>query len=139
MLVRRIDTATQIACTFTLLACSTGFAATPKSYSEADAIWDHSKDKAEYRTYQAEFTQFSNHFHLDEKDGCYALSPGNVTILLLITHPDGDQYAVIEDVFTDVDNLKASCFKKTYLGIKTKIPPFLPFVLKMSMTGGVGA
>lgn len=138
MLVPKKYTQTTIVATLTLLLCPAAFARAPQSYSEAEAIWDQSKDTAEYHIYLTEFTQFNNHFYLDEKNGCYALSPGNISLMLLITHADGDEFAVIEEVFTDVDNLKARCFRKSYLGVRTKIPPFLPFVLKMSMAGGVG-
>jgi hypothetical protein len=118
------------------LSAATAFANSPRTYGDAEAIWEQSKNNPAYATYLGEFTQFSNHFHLDEKDGCYALSAGTVNVLLVITHSDNNQFALIEEVFTDVDNLKAKCFKKSYMGIRTKVPPFLPFVLKMTMSGG---
>lgn len=80
-----------------------------------------------------EFAQFNNHFHLDEKDGCYALGKEPVELMLVLTHREGDQFALIDQVLSDVDNAKASCFKKTYRGTRAKIPPFLPFVLQMKM------
>jgi hypothetical protein len=118
------------------LFVATAFASTPRTYADAEAIWDQSKNNPAYATYLGEFTQFSIHFHLDEKDGCYALSAGTVNVIIVITHSDNNQFALVEEVFTDVDNLKARCFKKSYSGIRTKIPPFLPFVLKMTMSGG---
>ncbi len=105
----------------------------PQRYSEAKAVWNKSKNKPEYQRYVNEFAQFNNHFHLDEKDGCYALAPGPVNLMLVISKPDAGEFAVIERVHADVDNAKARCFIKTYSGVQTKAPPFMPFVLQMSM------
>lgn len=105
----------------------------PQSYAGAKALWQQRSNTAEYQTYAAEFSQFNNHFHLDERNGCYQLGTGPVNLMLVITHPDDNQFAVIEQVFADVDNAKAQCFEKSYRGIPTKIPPYLPFVLQMGM------
>jgi len=104
----------------------------PGTYADASKAWERVKDTAEYQTYASEFAQFNNAFYLDEKDGCYALSRDSVNLMLVITQPDGSEYAVVEDVLSEVDNAKAHCFQKTYRGIRTKIPPFVPFVLQMS-------
>jgi hypothetical protein len=105
----------------------------PRSYRDAQAIWQRTRGTAEYQNYTVEFTQFNNHFHLDEKDGCYTLAPGPVNLLLVISHSDNGEFAVIEQVLSDVDNAKSQCFKNTYRGIRTKIPPFFPFVLQLGM------
>ena len=105
----------------------------PSSYAEAEAAWKRSRDKRQYQAYAAEFAQFNNHHHLDEKDGCYALSPGPVKLFLVITHSDGGEFALVERVLSNVDNPKTNCFKRTYEGLRTKVPPFLPFVLQMGM------
>jgi len=115
------------------LAATPGLAETPKSYSEANKLWERSKEMAQYQTYSEEFAQFNNRFRLDEKDGCYGLDVKPVTLLLVITHDGRGKFAKVEQIFTSVDNAKAQCFKKTYRGIETKIPPFLPFVLQMDM------
>jgi hypothetical protein len=107
----------------------------PTSFAEAKKIWDSTKDRKEYQQYIAEFSQFNNYMHLDEKDGCYALAKGPVELMLVITHQGQDEYAVISQVLTNVDNAKAQCFKGSYGGVQTKIPPFFPFVLQMSMGG----
>jgi hypothetical protein len=104
------------------------------TYESAKAIWAGKMNTADYQNYVSAFTQFNNHFGLDTKDGCYALTPGPVNLMLVITHPDRDEFAVVEQVLSDVDNAKSRCFKKTYLGIRTKIPPFEPFVLQMGMS-----
>lgn len=105
----------------------------PHSYTDAKKIWERSKDTAACQTYSAEFSQFNNHFHLDEKDGCYGLAPGPVTLMLVITRMDNGEFAVIQQVLSNIDNAKARCFKKSYGGVQTKIPPFFPFVLQMTM------
>jgi hypothetical protein len=105
------------------------------SHDGAKKLWEQSKERAGYDQYSDEFAQFNNSHHLDEKDGCYGLSPGPVTIYLVIKHNAGEKFAVIEQVVSDVDNAKAKCFKKTYTGVPAKAPPFLPLVLQMKMGG----
>jgi hypothetical protein len=103
------------------------------SYAEARKVWEQSKDKAEYQAYAVEFAQFNNHFQIDVKSGCYAMGAGPVNLMLVIKHPAGDPYAVVERVFSDVDTAKARCFRKAYSGVQTKVPPFMPFVVQMAM------
>jgi hypothetical protein len=105
----------------------------PRSYADARGVWEKHKDTVEYQTYASEFAQFNNHFHIDEKGGCYALGKGPVGLMLVITHPSNSQYAVVENVLSDVDSPKARCFIKSYLGLPTKVPPYVPFVLQMAM------
>jgi hypothetical protein len=107
--------------------------ASPHSYADAMAIWKHSKDTKAYQKYSSAFVKFNNRYHLDQKDGCYALDPAPVELMLVITRPKHGKLAVVEQVYSDVDNAKATCFKKSYGGVKTKIPPFFPFVLQMGM------
>src|SRR5262245_26188352 len=116
------------------LSCGLALAAEkPLSFTEAKKIWQQSKDRKEYQTYASEFAQFNNHFRLDEKDGCYALASGPVELMLVITHPAGEKYAVVTEVLSDVDNPKSQCFRRSYRGVQTKVPPFLPFVMQMGM------
>lgn len=105
------------------------------SHVDAKKTWEQSKDRADYQQYADEFTQFNNSRHLDEKDGCYGLSPGPVTIFLIITHSTTAKFAVVEQVVSDVDNAKAQCFRKTYTGLPTKVPPYSPLILQMKMGG----
>ena len=105
----------------------------PSSYVEAEAAWKLSREKQQYQAYASEFAEFNNRHHLDEKDGCYALSPGPVKLFLVITHSNGGELALIEQVLSNVDNSKASCFKRAYEGLGIKVPPFLPFVLQMGI------
>ena len=117
------------------VSCVVSAADQELTFPEARKIWEGSKDREEYGSYLAEFVQFNNHFHLDEKDGCYALATGPVELMLVITRPGDEGYAVIEQVLSNIDNAKAQCFRKSYSGIRIKVPPFLPFVLQMSMGG----
>ena len=105
----------------------------PGSYEAAKAIWSRNRESKDYQGYAAEFSQFNNHFHLDEKDGCYALAPGSVNLMLVISQPKNSEFAVIERVLADVDSEKARCFEKSYRGVQVKAPPFFPFVLQMGM------
>jgi len=108
-------------------------AATSLSYAEAEVAWKQVRDRPQYQSYVAEFTQYNNSLHLDDKDGCYKLSPGPVNLFLVITHTGSSEFAVVERVLSSVDNPKARCFMRTYEGLRTKVPPFLPFVLQMGM------
>ena len=45
---------------FLLIACAAAAAAaTPKSYKDAEAIWQMRRDATEYQTYAAEFAQLN--------------------------------------------------------------------------------
>ena len=103
------------------------------TYAEAQKAWEASKNKSEYQSYVQEFARFNNHFHLDERNGCHKLEGGRVELMLVVRHGVGQQYAHIEEVLSRTDTPKAQCFKKTYGGIRTKVPPFVPFVLQMSL------
>lgn len=116
------------------LAAATAFATEPpRQYADAEALWKQTRNDARYQSYAAEFSQFNNHLRLDEKDGCYALGAEPVNLMLVITRPAKGEFAVVERVLTDVDGAKARCFRKSYEGVRTKVPPFLPFVLQMGM------
>ncbi len=117
------------------LVFSSGISAadTPLSYADAKALWLKSRETVEYQRYAAEFVQFNNHFHLDEKHGCYAIGSGAVDLMLVITHPEDGEFAVIQRVLSNIDNAKARCFQKSYRGVQTKVPPFVPFVLQMGI------
>ena len=106
---------------------------TSMSFGAAKAIWEQIKDRKEYRAYIAEFGELNNKMRLDEKDGCYTLGTERLDLMLVITQRAGDQHAMIEHVLASVDTPKAACFKKSYGGVRTKIPPFYPFALQMSM------
>jgi hypothetical protein len=124
----------QVAVALAMLVCSATFAGdAPQSYADAKAIWERNRSNPAYQTYVTEFSQFNNHFHLDEKGGCYALAPGPVNLMLIISHQDNSEFAIIERVLADVDNAKSRCFENSYRGVRTKTPPFFPFVLQMEM------
>lgn len=117
-----------------LVATAAAFAGdAPRQFAEAEAAWNATKNDTRYQSYAAEFAQFNNHFHLDEKDGCYALGSEHVTLMLVIVHPANTEFSVVQRVLSDVDGAKAQCFRKSYEGISVKPPPFMPFILRMSM------
>jgi len=103
------------------------------SLPEATKLWEQSRDRTDYQKYAEEFAVFNNNHRLDEKHGCYSLSPGPVTLFLVIDHDPKQQFAVVGQVVSDSDNAKSRCFKRTYTGIPTKVPPFVPFPMKMQM------
>ncbi|MGP8033180.1 MAG: hypothetical protein ACLPQ6_03460 [Steroidobacteraceae bacterium] len=115
------------------IATSAFGADAPHSYADALAIWEKHKATAEYQTYTSEFVQFNNHFHIDERSGCYSLGQEHVGLMLVITYAAGSEFAVVENVLSDVDSPKARCFVQAYRGLQTKVPPYVPFVLQMAM------
>lgn len=72
------------------------------TYESARMVWEQNRGKKEYQAYAMEFSQFNNHFHLDEKDGCYALGKDPVELMLIITYRAGQRFARIDKVLTDV-------------------------------------
>lgn len=123
-----------IAALLTLTASSwTTAAPVELSFLSAKKIWQASMNRSDYQAYAAEFAQFNNYYHLDEKNHCYALGTEPVELMLIITHRSNDKYAKIEKVLPNIDSPKAECFRKSYEGLDTKIPPFLPFVFQLNM------
>jgi hypothetical protein len=119
-----------------LLSIALGVAAaesSPKSYEDAEAIWQKTRGMLEYQAYAAEFAELNNAFRIDERGGCYSLAAGPVNLMLLVSRADAKGVATIERVFYDTDNAKARCFERSYSGLPTKAPPFLPFVLQLRM------
>jgi len=105
----------------------------PHSYADARVIWEEHKVTAEYQTYMSEFVQFNNHFHIDERSGCHSLGQEHIGLMLVITHSTSSEFALVENVLSDVDSPKARCFIKAYRGLQAKVPPYVPFVLQMAM------
>ena len=103
----------------------------PGSYADAQVEWKIHKDSVEYQTYMSEFVQFNNHFHIDERGGCYALDREPTTLMLVIGHANGTEFADVTNVFANGDSPRARCFVNSYRWLKTKVPPYIPFVLQM--------
>ena len=98
------------------------------SYEEATSIWAENKDRAEFRKYLKDFTDWSNHFKLDTRNGCFNKGKEPVVMLLVVT-----DRAVIEPVITNIGGAKAECFRLSYLGLKTGPPPFSPLVMQFNI------
>jgi hypothetical protein len=123
-----------VSCAFAVLITTSAYGVdVPRSYADARGLWEKHMDSAEYKTYVSEFVQFNNHFHIDERNGCYALGKEPIGLMLVITHRGSTEFAVVENVLSDVDSPKGRCFIKSYLGLQTKVPPYVPFILQMAM------
>jgi hypothetical protein len=122
-------------CTFAiaLLSLALGACATtqpPNSdYESAKALWEKSRERPEYKSYGAAFTNSQNEQRLDVESGCYAKGRGQRVILILIVNSIG----TIADAYADKATTKAECFKAAYLGAKMPVPPFSPFPIYMQM------
>jgi hypothetical protein len=51
--------------------------------------------------------------------------------MLVIGHTSGAEFADVTNVLANGDSPRARCFVNSYLGLKTKVPPYIPFVLQM--------
>ena len=103
-------------------------AAVPLTFEKAKAIYEQSKDKAEFQQYWREFSTWDEAFDVDlrSKHGCLsAKGPKSIEVLLVIS-ADG----VIESVLSKEDSPKAVCLRSMYAGLKVRPPPFSPTVLE---------
>jgi hypothetical protein len=88
---------------------------------------DHAK--LGYDQYMQAFIQYNNSLHLDSQGGCSAIAKTPVTLYIVIV----DSY--VSYITPIVDDEKARCFRKLYLGLRVKAPPFSPFVIEMQFAG----
>jgi|GEM_PF-1419968 hypothetical protein len=117
-----------------LTASATGAAAdAPWSFDGVKSLWEKNRDSQEYRQYAAEFTKYVNYYHIDKKGECYALSPGPVELFLVIANSDDGKFAEVQHVLASVDNEKSRCFQNTYLGLRVRVPPSVPYPLELEM------
>jgi len=99
------------------------------SYAAADALWEKSKTRTEYRKYRSEFRASQNSQRLDDDSGCYAKGRGQSVLLILLVDAKG----VIAEAYADSAVPKAECFIAAYLGARMPRPPFSPFPVKQQM------
>lgn len=92
------------------------------SFEEAFKLFQQSRQKLGYKEYVTEFAQFSNRIRLPERGGCSLLGSGEVKIIVIIS-----EKGVIDSVVTESDSEKAKCYKRNYIGIDVKKPPYSPF------------
>lgn len=78
--------------------------------------------------YAAEWAEFNNSHKLDERDGCYFKATGSLVQVLEI-----DKSGKIVGYYTDVDNERSRCWKKSYLGTVFPPPPVSPYWHKLTM------
>lgn len=88
-------------------------------------LWQQDIAKPGYDQYMQAFVQYNNSLHLDSEGNCYKVAKAPVTLYLVIE----DRYVTY--VTPETDDEKSLCFRKSYLGLRTKAPPFSPFVIKM--------
>lgn len=77
---------------------------------------------AKNTAYENETLAFNNTNKLDEKGNCHGKSMYPVTIILIL-----DAEGRVTSSTTDVENGKASCFRKAYGDVKFPRPPMAPY------------
>lgn len=92
----------------------------------ADAQWADRPDATS--AYADAWATFNNEHGLDERDGCYFKADGELTQVLEI-----DESGKVVGYFSDKDNGRSRCWRKTYLGVVFPEPPFAPYWHKLVM------
>lgn len=120
----------------------------------------YDKNIKQSQQYAAEFVKYTNAISLDEKNKCYSLSneviktfkknkkleenntgskkravqelpDPTMNVYLIFNHDKNSKFGIIEDVVPEKDTLSSRCMVKSYKGLGVKIPPYLPYILKM--------
>lgn len=100
--------------------------ALPKiSFAQAEKMVQQSKQKPGYAEYLTEFSRHNNRHKLDSKNGCYLLNGNEIKLILVLNDK------AVESALADVDNEKARCFKRTYMGAEMIKPPHTPFAMEL--------
>jgi hypothetical protein len=99
-------------------------------FAQADARAEMQRGQHEPATskYADAWADFNNAQHLDERDGCYFKAEGELTQVLEI---DGSGKVV--GYYTDKNNGRSECWRRTYLGAVFPKPPFAPYWHKLVM------
>ena len=105
--------------------------ASPDNFDRARRIWHQSKDNAEYKTYAHDFKVFSDRYDIGQYSVCNRASLGPVTLLLVIVHGKDAPWAIVQEVFANVDDAEARCYRSKLLELQIQPPPFEPFVLRL--------
>jgi hypothetical protein len=119
-----------------LLAGCAGTHGKFKGYEDAQARYHQARRLPGYDAFAAQFWKMNDQAKFDEKSGCYELGGGPVNLLLVLDKASAEGKPLkitIREAYTDVDTKKAKCFRKTYLGLATNIPPFLPILLQATL------
>ncbi len=98
------------------------------SFSDAALLFSAQPSTEETDAYGTAWAEFNNVQSLDERDGCYFKAEGSLVQILLI-----DANGKVVDYFSDKDNGRSQCWRKTYLGVTFPKPPFAPFFHRMEM------
>lgn len=126
-------------CRSALLACVllAGCSSAPKgslhSYADAEQRWRLSTSLPGYKAFSDQFLKMNDASHFEQKSGCLAKQGGAVQLLLVLGKVPHKPLIVIQDVFTDVSGPKAKCLANAYHGLQTNIPPYMPFLVALSV------
>jgi flagellar motor protein MotB len=96
------------------------------SFKSAMKLVEDSNRKPGYQEYLKEFNEYNNRVHLGAKGGCYLLAQDDVQLIIVITDK-----GLIESAATDVDNEKAKCYRRVYVGVSVKKPPYSPLAIRI--------
>lgn len=95
------------------------------SFAQAEKMVRQSKQKPGYAEFLSEFSQHNNRHKLDSKSGCYLLTGKKIKLILILNDK------AVESAVADVDNEKAQCFKRIYVGAEMPKPPHTPFAMEL--------
>jgi len=100
----------------------------PRTFADAQVLFDLQPDTPEVATYRNDWYGFNNAQHLDERDGCYPKAEGSLVQIMEI-----DAKGTITGYFADRDDGRSQCWRRTYLGVAFPKPPFAPFYIRLEM------
>lgn len=106
-----------------LTACQT--IATPtgeRNFATEVAKFESQFPNPQIESYQQLLISFGNEKLSDEMENCYSRSKESVTLVLLVSG-NGE----ITQVFSDVENEKAKCFRETFLQVRFPKPPIAEY------------
>jgi hypothetical protein len=114
-------------------ACASAPKGSLHSYAEAELRWRQSTALPGYKAFSEQFLKMNDASHFAQKSGCLAKEGGPVQMILVLGKLERKPLIIIQDTFTDVSNPKAKCLAKLYRGLQTNIPPYMPFLVPLSI------
>ena len=72
--------------------------------------------------YETESIAYNAEKKFDEKNGCHGKARNPITIVLVL-----DATGKVTSSMTDVENVKAKCFREIYAGVQFPRPPMAPY------------
>ncbi len=110
-----------------IAACATSRSIAAR-YQSALEVYGRARSLPGYDGYVDAAIRSLSARRLDRASGCYARSPGERVVLIVIV----DRTGRIIEADSDGNSAKAKCLRKAYSGQQMPIPPFFPFPIRFA-------